>query len=296
MNFNFLPALAALIPVALLFAVIFREKKQREEDLKAPFRKLLYRLPGEYASQKARELSEKGEECLWAIFSFGGIAFAVILLSPPNPIVTVGILVGVYLCSAFCMPKLHKHYSKARRWRLGAIGERVVGDDLMREFLPKGFGVFHDIQQDHSFVPSPFNYDHILVDHRGVFLIETKTRSKKRQSDTARLDALTVKEESIYFPDGRFDHDTIPKLIKNAQELSDNLSEQLSHNIPVYPLLVFPGWNVSDKLGAVFPLCEVCDISKEVLKKQEKALNEKTVSRVLKYFEKLARNVNNKEA
>lgn len=127
----------------------------------------------------------------------------------------------------------------------------------MREFLPKGFHVFHDIQQDKAFVSNPFNYDHILLDHRGVFLIET-----------------------------------IPRRKKNAIELSEELSNIIESNVPVYPLLVYPGWDVSrNSENPTAPLCDPRDISKEVEKKPEKALVEKAVSRIAKRFEALARNV-----
>ncbi|MGJ8723299.1 MAG: nuclease-related domain-containing protein [Roseibacillus sp.] len=294
MNFNLLPALPALIPVALLFWVILSDKKKRDADSKYPFRKKFYRLPGEYATHRARQLSEKGEEGLYCVITFAALAFALILLSPTNRPITAGILASLFLCSAYFIRSLHKHFDEARKWRLGALGERVVGDYLIREFLPKGFHVFHDIQQDKAFTPNPFNYDHILLDHRGVFLIETKTRSKKLNSNRDLPQHLTVSDERITFPDGRFDDETIPRLKENAIELSEELSNIIESNIPVYPLLVYPGWDVSQKpQNPTAPLCDPRDISKEVEKKPEKALDGKTVDRVIKHFENLARNIDN---
>ena len=82
---NILPALLALIPIALLFWIIFNDKKKREEKSKYPFRKKIYRLPGEYAAQKARALFEKGEEGLYRVMVSSALAFGVILLTPSDP-------------------------------------------------------------------------------------------------------------------------------------------------------------------------------------------------------------------
>ena len=162
----------------------------------------------------------------------------------------------------------------------------------MREFLPKHFKIFHDVPQDKAFVSSPFNYDHILVDHRGVFLIETKTRSKKLKTKSELPQYLTIDGEKIRFPDGGFDADIIPNLKRTVEQLSEDLYDSIQRIIPVYPILVFPGWDVSrDPKISTRPLCDPRDIAKEIETKKEDALDEKTVKVVSKYFENLTRTV-----
>lgn len=105
----------------------------------------------------------------------------------------------------------------------------------MREFLPRGFKVYHDIQRTRGFDQRQFNYDHILVDHRGVFLIETKTRSKKLRSEPCS-EKIRADENRINFSCEEFDTEIIPRLKKTAEELSDELSKEIETNVPVYPI------------------------------------------------------------
>ncbi len=288
---NFSAALPALIPIALLFWLIFQEKKKRETESKHPFREKVFRLPGEFASKKARELAEKGEEKLYAVFIYSIFAFLLILWGSLTPATIAVTLALVFLISALAMRSLHKHYAQSRNWRLGALGERVIGDQLMREFLPLGFKVYHDIQQSRGFDDRKFNYDHILLDHRGVFLIETKTRSKKRGNE-AFLEKISANGNRINFPNEKFDTQIIPQLEKTAEELSEKLSKTVETSIPVYPILVYPGWDVvPDSNKAASPLCHSHDLMSKVCAKPEKALNEKTIGRVNNWFEEQTRSV-----
>ena len=292
MTLNLLLALPALIPVALLFWAIFSDKKKRVQESKRPFRRKLFRLPGEFAAQKAHELSEKGEVGLYGVAFTSAFAFLFILFTSLNSFAIGIILALLFLISALCLRSLHKNYTEFRSWSLGALGERVVGDQLMREFLPLGFKVYHDIQQTRGFDDRKFNYDHILVDHRGVFLIETKTRSKKRGDQSADAHKLTTSGDRINFPNGEFDLEIIPKLKENAEQLSESLSEFVASNVPVYPILVYPGWDVYHGTNVpTSPLCDSRDLLKETLKKPEKALNEKNLARVTNRLEELARNI-----
>jgi hypothetical protein len=88
--------------------------------------------------------------------------------APVNPWVITGIAFLVIL------------YSSVRIWRikqiiealkLGRDGEKIVAenlDDLKRD----GATVLHDI------VGNSFNIDHVVCSRRGIFLVETKTRTK----------------------------------------------------------------------------------------------------------------------
>lgn len=291
MSFNFLPALPALIPVALLFWAILGEKKKRERESKHPFQEKLYRIPGEFAAKRGLEHLEKAESSLLGIILSSSLVFLLLAMESLDLVSTVIFLVSLFLFSAFFLYSLQSHYLRARTWRLGALGERVVGDQLMREFLPRGFKVYHDIQQTRGFDNRRFNYDHILLDHRGVFLIETKTRSKKIRDEAASL-KISVSGDRINFPNDAYDTKIIPRLKQTAEELSESLSKHVETNVPVYPILVYPGWNVyrNSKAGSL-PLCDSRDLLAQVLKYPEKTLNEKNLDRVVNWFEEIGRDI-----
>lgn len=67
------------------------------------------------------------------------------------------------------------------------IGELPVGQ-LLERLRAKGYEVFHDIEGD------GFNVDHVLIGRGGVFVIETKTISKRNdiRRNEVRYDGQSV--------------------------------------------------------------------------------------------------------
>jgi hypothetical protein len=119
---------------------------------------------------------------------------------------------------------------RLRTLKLGRDGERVVGQFLegLRE---EGARVFHDVPGD------GFNLDHVVISERGAFLIETKTWSKRGADPRIR-----VKSGRLYKDGYLIEPNPITQAIAEAGWLKQLLTESTGKPIPVWPVVVFPGW------------------------------------------------------
>jgi hypothetical protein len=122
------------------------------------------------------------------------------------------------------------------RLRLGRNGERVVGQYLDRYSEPDAT-VFHD-------VPGPkSNIDHVVICSRGIFAIETKTRTKPKGRDAI----VTVGSEGLKVNGRAPDRDPIVQARACANELKKVLRDSTGKPFEVQPVVLFPGWFIEDK-------------------------------------------------
>ena len=118
--------------------------------------------------------------------------------------------------------------------QLGRDGERLVGELLERRFAPLGARVFHDIPAD------GFNLDHVVIARQGVFVVETKTRSKPIRGDAQ----VTLGNKEILVAGLRLERDPIRQVRRASRWLSELLEESTGKIINVRGIVVFPGWFV----------------------------------------------------
>ncbi len=151
-----------------------------------------------------------------------------------------------------CLPKLRRCLDDMRNCYLGFMAESFVGQQLERaRFL--GFSVFHDIVVDDK--SSPFNIDHLLIGERGIFVVETKGKSKALKGKPK----LVFDGHKLNFPDGTYTDEPIEQIRANmnwaGQEIIKILKRQRnpvcqfrsSQQLPVTGLIVYPGWFVKRK-------------------------------------------------
>lgn len=148
--------------------------------------------------------------------------------------------------SIFCAFKAAKCLERLWNERLGLKGELLVGARL-EELRARDCLVFHDLElsgKDNS----KWNIDHVLLAPSGVFVIETKTRRKARETgkDTQKGHMVVFDGQSLHFPfvTDRFG---IEQALNNAAHLRGLLKAQNTAPIPVTPVLVLPGWWVERK-------------------------------------------------
>jgi hypothetical protein len=143
---------------------------------------------------------------------------------------------------------------RIRALRQGMQAERMVGQQLER-CRTHGYHVFHDIQCERN--KKCFNIDHLVIGPGGIFVVETKGRSKPASGETVAW----VQGNVVQLSDGSYDPDAIPQSERNAKHadkmLSDLISESValcqsftpSRPLPVRPVLVYPGWYIDKKRG-----------------------------------------------
>jgi hypothetical protein len=155
--------------------------------------------------------------------------------SPPSPRFATVIAFVAVLYSIF---KVRKMMPKIRALKLGREGEKVVGQSL--EELRSGKAiVLHDIVAD------GFNVDHVVISPKGLFVIETKTRSKPNGRDAKIAfdgDKVTI--------DGRVPSgDPVKQVLANTAWIQEMLKERTGRSFPARPVVLFPGWFV-ETVGA----------------------------------------------
>lgn len=116
--------------------------------------------------------------------------------------------------------------------RLGRDGERMVAQTIA-PLAADGFVILHDLPGD------GFNLDHILIGPRGVFVIETKTRSRMNKKPKVTL------VDGVILVDGRPEiGDSQGQALAAAKWLETLLNQLLGERITVQPVVVFPEWFV----------------------------------------------------
>lgn len=147
--------------------------------------------------------------------------------------------IGITVCVAlvffiFSAYKVIRLQHQKRVVRLEYEGKQVVGQEL-EQLRHDGFYVFHDFPAD------TINIDHIVVGSKGVFAVQTKTRSNPITKN--RVEDATVEYDGrmLYFPKGD-DYATIEQAKSQASWLSNWLGEAIAEPLTVRAIVALPGW------------------------------------------------------
>lgn len=150
------------------------------------------------------------------------------LVPTPRPVLVSTVALGAVGWAAY---KLWRARDTVRRLRLGRDGERQVAEAL-EQLRERGYRVLHDIQGD------GFNVDHLLVGPQGLFLIETKARSKPMQGPVnVRYDG-----DAVTVAGSRPRRNPIHQATALASWVADLVEESSGRRCFVRPVVLFPGW------------------------------------------------------
>lgn len=153
---------------------------------------------------------------------------------PPSP-KTVSVVAATVI--AYSLVSLFRLRRELQSLRLGREGERAVAE-LLDSLRAKGFRIFHDVPGN------GFNLDHVVVAPQGVFVVETKTRSK-------RPDAQVFFDGERVLVDGMVpDPDPLTQARAAAKWLHDALFQSTGRRFSVRAIVVYPGWWVESPKGA----------------------------------------------
>jgi hypothetical protein len=149
----------------------------------------------------------------------------------PNPIVFSSFAM---LCILYAACRVLRALPTLRNLRQALDGERAVGQYLER-LRERGFQVFHDV------VGTGFNVDHVIVGTPGVFTVETKTWSKPRSG----IAEISFDGQKLDIGGHVPDRDPIVQAKAQSRWLGDLLRESTGREVPVRPVVVFPGWFIN---------------------------------------------------
>jgi hypothetical protein len=133
----------------------------------------------------------------------------------------------------FCAYKCRQLLSDKRKWELGRQGEIEVGHSL-EELRKNGYVIFHDI------LAGDFNIDHVVIAPNGIFAIETKTWSKNSK------DEIVFDGEHMTLNGRQLNPNPAEQARINAKWLHKELQKMTLKDYPVRPVVVFPGWWVTN--------------------------------------------------
>jgi hypothetical protein len=192
-------------------------------------------LPGQSAQEELDRILES--RILLPIVLTASLLFLALIewmwlqsIRPPNPWFATALALLALVFSAITISRARR---QLRSLRLARDGERVVAEQ-MDTLKQQGAAVIHDV------VAGKFNIDHVILSTKGVFVAETKTRSKPlRGSPTVTYDG------EVLLVDGfKPERDPIAQAQANARWVADALRASTGKAYPVRPVVLFPGWFV----------------------------------------------------
>jgi hypothetical protein len=202
---------------------------------KSPLKEPLLRLPGQSVDEQINRLfTEKLVTHLLITLVF--LLFTLISWiqafnqSPLNPWLMSIVAVPVI---AYCAIRFWQTVKELKQLKLGRDGERTVAEQL-DALKGQGAIIFHDLIGD------GFNLDHVVLSSRGVFVVETKTRSKPiKGSPSVTFDGTTLLVNGLV-PE----RNPVTQAQGNAKWLNEMLRTSTGKEFPVRPVVLFPGWFV----------------------------------------------------
>ena len=129
-----------------------------------------------------------------------------------------------------------RDWAELKALKLGRDGERAMAE-YMDQRLDPSARVFQDIPTAHG------NVDHLIICSRGIYAVETKTRSKPPR----RGAVVTVTSECLQVDGIAPDRDPISQARTGAMDLHQVLKTFTKKPVWVTPVVVFPGWSVLDR-------------------------------------------------
>lgn len=238
-SLTYVPFVFSLVGLGFLVAIAawfrlnsFRRKKR------PPFTKNMLRSPGESIRQELDKIN---------IDLMESIAFTILLPAMVGGMVAIQLqresigtalalgFIAVFI-ALFSALRLKRLVDRRTPQQLAWEGERAVGEEL-NQLMLQGYRVYHDFPAEH------FNIDHVVIGPRGVFAVETKTRSKAPRGSGSDAAKIKFDGKALQFPDHQ-ETEPLAQADRQAIWLAKWLTQAVGETFPVTPVLVLPGWYV----------------------------------------------------
>ena len=223
------------LPAVVVLLWIVRLKKKHTDEARRPFTVRPLRVAGESTREEADKIFESASEDMLFLMMGPLVGFsAALTLKSGAPLEWAIPFVLLAVGSAWLGVRIQRKLKRSWNYRLGAIGEQVVGREL-DQLMSLGSQVFHDVQFDN------WNIDHVVVGNKGVFAVETKTW-RKPSLDSDLPAKIVFDGESLSVPGKWMSQGAIKQARNNANSLSEWIAQAAGENVPVVPVVALPGW------------------------------------------------------
>jgi hypothetical protein len=128
-----------------------------------------------------------------------------------------------------------RNWAQLKQLKLGREGERAMAEYMNARLDPTA-RIFHDVPIAHG------NVDHVIVCTRGIYAVETKTRSKPLR----RGAVVSVTSDHLKVDGSRPDRDPLRQAREAATDLQQILKTFTKKPVWVTPIVAFPGWSIAD--------------------------------------------------
>jgi len=268
---------------------IWRVKRRCE---RSPVVEKLLRMPGEGQRRKLFAFDDL------LLLHLTGTALIPLLLmviglwiisSVSNPYQTLGLIillallaVALYFAAQWLIKILDERYD----YRIGYFGEREVGEavDALRA---KGFQIFHNVPASEA--QPIFHLDHVIVGSTGIFTIQTKARTRGTPRPGFAEHKIIFDGQKLVYPWGD-DFQGLEFARDRAIWLESWIAQILGRQVPVQPILVFPGWWVEEHAINTVRVLNPKQIA-AVVNRNTPMLTEEQVEQVTKQLEARCRDV-----
>ncbi|MEE4263645.1 MAG: nuclease-related domain-containing protein [Desulfobacteraceae bacterium] len=217
-------------------------RRIRLRSLRPSFKQDLLRIPGGSLLMRLDNLNEQINLYLAYVITLPLIVYSALISysyfqanQPSLTVIWMSSVISIALIT-YMVFKLVKLLSRRKRIRLAYEGELVVGQEL-NQLMLHGYSVYHDFPAD------TFNIDHIIVGAKGVFAVETRTRSKGAVGNRSQGATVTYDGRMLTFADIT-DFETIEQAQQQADWLSKWLGAATGEPIAVRAVVTLPGWVV----------------------------------------------------
>jgi hypothetical protein len=221
-----------------ILGVLAPKGKYMGKDTVSPITKPLLNLPGQSTDNALQELLEDHflfpMMFLATLFIMCGMEwFGYLTKIPRNPLAY-----SVITMVAAIVMGIHwkRQWSRAQALQLGRQGERAVAEYL-NHHLEIDARVFHDLPTNHG------NIDHVIICSKGIYAVETKTRSKPRR----RGALVSIASNGILVDGFKPDRDPLAQAQTCAIDLHQIMKSFTKRPIFVQPIVAFPGWDIVDR-------------------------------------------------
>ena len=205
---------------------------------RSPLKERQLRYPGQSLDKKIGDLLLEiglllGLSCVFTILAF--FEWWQWYKHIPPQILTTSIVAGAVVI--YSSVKIWRIRKQLPRYRLGKLGEREVGQ-ILNKLTAQGYTILHDVWA------GKFNVDHVVISPRGIYAIETKTRSKPDRGETT----ITFDGKAIKLTGHPPDVEPVLEAKNHAGWLRKILGDKISTGKPfmVKPVVVYPGWYYKD--------------------------------------------------
>ena len=240
----------AYLPLILTCGILFImlavlnviRSRIRLRTLRPSFKQDLLRIPGGSLLVRLDNLNEQINLYLVYVITLPLIIYSALISysyfqaeQPSLTVIWISSIISVALI-AYMAFNLVKLLSCRKDIRLTYEGELAVGQEL-NQLMLHGYRVYHDFPAD------TFNIDHIIVGSKGVFAVETRTRSKGAIRNRSQEATVTYDGRMLTFADAT-DFETIEQAEQQADWLSQWLGAATDEPIAVRAIVTLPGWVV----------------------------------------------------